>query len=112
MVHQGSTWAFIGGAIEPGESALDAALREAYEEEGLDPGSVTPVRSIPGTVHPDWTYTYVLVEAPRPADPVVSLGGGWESAGARWVDLADVSGLDLHPSLRSDWPRLLGLLAR
>jgi 8-oxo-dGTP diphosphatase len=110
LVHQGNTWAFIGGAIEPGESALQAALREAHEEEGLDPAGVTPVRSVPGTVHADWTYTYVLVEAPRPTDPVVSSGGGWESAGARWVDLADVSGMDLHPSLRGDWPRLLDLL--
>jgi len=32
--------AFPGGRIEPGESALAAALREAQEEVGIDPASV------------------------------------------------------------------------
>jgi len=110
LVHHGNTWALMGGAVEAGESPLEAALREAYEEEGLDPGGVTPVRTFPGTTHPDWSYTYVLVEAPRPADPIVSRGGGWESDGARWVDLAAVPALGLHPSLRGDWPYVLEML--
>ena len=106
MTHHGGTWALIGGAIEPGETATEAALREAHEEEGLDPGSVAVVRTFVGTEHPEWTYTYVLVEAPRAADPVFSPGAGWESDGAEWVDLGEVPGLGLHPSLRADWPRL------
>jgi 8-oxo-dGTP pyrophosphatase MutT (NUDIX family) len=32
--------AFPGGRIEPGETPLAAALREAHEEVGVDPGSV------------------------------------------------------------------------
>jgi 8-oxo-dGTP pyrophosphatase MutT (NUDIX family) len=32
--------AFPGGACEPGEAPVDAALREAHEETGLDPSSV------------------------------------------------------------------------
>jgi 8-oxo-dGTP pyrophosphatase MutT (NUDIX family) len=32
--------AFPGGRIEPGETALAAALREAHEEVGVEPGSV------------------------------------------------------------------------
>jgi 8-oxo-dGTP pyrophosphatase MutT (NUDIX family) len=110
MTHHGGTWALIGGAIEPGETATEAALREAHEEEGLDPGRVAVVRTFAGTVHPEWTYTYVLVEATRAADPVFSTGGGWESDGAEWVDLAEVPNLGLHPSLRADWPRLLEAL--
>jgi 8-oxo-dGTP pyrophosphatase MutT (NUDIX family) len=31
---------FPGGRLDPGESALDAALREAWEEIGLEPGAV------------------------------------------------------------------------
>ena len=33
--------AFPGGRIEPGETALEAALREANEEVGVDPAKVT-----------------------------------------------------------------------
>ena len=111
LVHRGGTWALMGGAIEFGESPLEAALREAHEEEGIDLRSVTPVRTFPGTEHPSWTYTYVLAEAPRPKDPVVTSGGGWESDGAQWFDLDDVPSLGLHPSLRADWPEVLAALA-
>lgn len=39
--------AFPGGRIEPGESASEAALREAEEEIGLDPTLVTPIGFLP-----------------------------------------------------------------
>jgi 8-oxo-dGTP pyrophosphatase MutT (NUDIX family) len=40
--HQGEV-AFPGGRLEPGEGVVDAALREAYEEVGLDPALATVV---------------------------------------------------------------------
>lgn len=39
--------AFPGGANDPGEDAVTAALREGYEETGLDPASVLPVALFP-----------------------------------------------------------------
>jgi 8-oxo-dGTP pyrophosphatase MutT (NUDIX family) len=59
-----------GGRIEPGESPVDAALREAHEEVGLDPSSVeivgwlTPLRTYSGAsvIHP-----FVGVLAARPS---------------------------------------------
>ncbi len=110
LVHNGNTWALIGGALEAGESPAEAALREAEEEERLDPAGLTPLRAFAGTVHPEWSYTYVLVETVRPADPALPRTGGWESDGAAWVDLVDVPSLALHPSFAQDWPNLLRAL--
>ncbi len=40
MTSHGGQVAFPGGRLEPGETALEAALREAREEVGVDPASV------------------------------------------------------------------------
>jgi 8-oxo-dGTP pyrophosphatase MutT (NUDIX family) len=39
--------AFPGGALEPGEDAVAAVLREGQEETGLDPNSVTAAAVLP-----------------------------------------------------------------
>ena len=45
--HQGEI-SFPGGRLDPGETPVDAALREAFEEVALDPALVTVVGSLPG----------------------------------------------------------------
>ena len=44
--HKGQI-AFPGGMIEPGESPLQAAIREAHEEVGIEPSQVTPFGVLP-----------------------------------------------------------------
>ncbi len=54
---------FPGGRMERGESALGAARREAHEEVGLDPATVTPVGRL---------STLTTSISPAPITPVVA----------------------------------------
>jgi 8-oxo-dGTP diphosphatase len=101
--HQGGTWALPGGARDSHEDAVGAALREADEEAGADPAALQVLGELPGVDHGDWRYTYVLALA-RPHLAVRARNA--ESAELRWVPLALVVDLDLHPALRSAWPVL------
>jgi 8-oxo-dGTP pyrophosphatase MutT (NUDIX family) len=49
--------AFPGGRLDPGETAITGALREAHEELGLDPSAVTIVDEI----EPYRTVTHYIV---------------------------------------------------
>jgi 8-oxo-dGTP pyrophosphatase MutT (NUDIX family) len=57
--HQ-SEVSFPGGRVDPGESLVDAALREAWEEVGLDPALVEVI----GTLTPLTTYTSAALVNP------------------------------------------------
>lgn len=106
--HMGGTWGIPGGALAPGESAHDGALREAAEEAAVDATALDVV----GThvlEHPAWTYTTVVAEVragarvdPRAADA--------ESLAVRWVALTDLGGLQLLPPFALALPALLELL--
>jgi ADP-ribose pyrophosphatase YjhB (NUDIX family) len=47
-------WAFPAGGMEIGESLVDCAIRETYEETGLKAGTAVPFALYSG---PDFTYT-------------------------------------------------------
>jgi ADP-ribose pyrophosphatase YjhB (NUDIX family) len=47
-------WAFPAGGMEIGESLVDCAIRETYEETGLKAGQATPFALYTG---PEYTYT-------------------------------------------------------
>ena len=99
-----NTWALPGGALERGEDAESAALREAEEETGLT--GVEPLRTIPGLVHPRWTYTYVLATTAHTDLPTHS---SWEASDHRWFELDGPP--RLQANLADDWSMLREELA-
>jgi 8-oxo-dGTP pyrophosphatase MutT (NUDIX family) len=106
---QGGTWGVPGGARRPDEPAVDAALREAGEEAGIDPAAVVVLGTAVLT-HPDWSYTTVLARevTPGAVEPAVT---DPESLDVRWVAVDDVAALPLLPAFAEAWPGLRRRLA-
>ena len=103
---QGGTWGIPGGARMPQENAVEAALREADEEAGIDPTGVTVV-STHVLDHGPWSYTTVLARAvgaqdPRPTDQ--------ESLEIAWVATPDVTERPLLPAFAHAWVDLRPLV--
>lgn len=100
--HHGGTWGLPGGARLEHESAVDAAIREAQEEAGVPAGLLrlqfTSVLDLGF-----WSYTTVVARATEVFEPVI---GDPESIALRWVRLACVEELPLHPAFAESWPRL------
>ena len=103
---QGGTWGIPGGALAPGEPAVDGAVREATEEAGIDPRALEVVATRV-LDHGAWSYTTVIAAAtgpqhPRPTDP--------ESLAVAWVGVDDVADRPLLTAFAAAWPLLRELL--
>lgn len=101
--HQGGTWALPGGARDSDETTIEAAMREASEEAGIDPALLL-VRGerVTASAVGGWTYTTVVADAPRQ----LATTGNLESAELRWVPEDEVDRLPLHPGFASSWHAL------
>ncbi|HEY2642426.1 MAG TPA: NUDIX domain-containing protein [Galbitalea sp.] len=100
--HFGDTWGIPGGARKQGETAEDAALREAAEEARVPSERL---RVIHTSVYDlgFWSYTTVVAETLEPFDAVVA---DLESRELRWVPVDVVDELPLHPGFAAAWPEL------
>lgn len=76
-------WGFLSGKIEAGESAAEAATREAMEEAGL---RIRPVGVIARRNHPLTGRNLVYMAARTTQGTDVAIGDPEEIAELRWVD--------------------------
>jgi 8-oxo-dGTP diphosphatase len=99
--HHGGTWGIPGGARDSGETARDAALREAVEETGIDPARV---RLTGDTVddHGGWSYVTVHARLETDVPPALEPTDG-EATELRWTPVELVSDLPLHPGFAQFW---------
>jgi len=104
--HHGGTWGIPGGARAGGETAVQAALREAAEETGVAPGQVRVLDEVVDE-HGGWAYTTVRAAADRPLD-VRPLDG--ESLELAWVPVGEVADRLLHPGFAAGWDAHLAAL--
>jgi 8-oxo-dGTP pyrophosphatase MutT (NUDIX family) len=105
--HFGGTWGIPGGARHEDETAAQAAVREAHEEAGVPAAEVmVDFESVLDLGW--WSYTTVVGHVEKAFAPVI---GDAESIELRWVPLADVAALTLHPGLAASWPTLKARIA-
>ena len=104
---QGGTWGLPGGARESHETVIEAALREAVEECALDPGLVAVRGELvtSGPFESGWSYTTVIAETAT-GEPI-EVTPNAESAELRWVPVARVRELPLHPGFEASLSALL-----
>lgn len=97
----GGTWGIPGGSRDSHETAIEAALREAVEETGVDPETVTVLYESVSDLG-WWSYTTVVATVTERFEPQPD----GESIAVEWIPMAEVETLELHPGFAASWPTL------
>jgi len=101
-VHNGDTWGIPGGARDSHETPVEAALREANEEIGIDTNLLTVLDEFVDD-HGPWRYHTILAIA----DPaLIAHEMNDESLEVKWISINQVEEQVLHPSFAKTWPQL------
>jgi 8-oxo-dGTP diphosphatase len=112
-VHNGGTWGIPGGARDSHESIIEAALREAHEEIGLEPSHITPIDTFIDD-HGNWSYTTVICNIATGYSHILESiidpqGHNEEVQEMKWVELASLATINLHPSFANSLAQLMPL---
>lgn len=93
------SWQFPAGAIEPGETPSQAAVRETREETGL---TVAPLRILGERIHPNTGRALIYVSCELIKGQAV-IGDSHELSGVAWSDGASLSSyvpLGFYPAVQ------------
>lgn len=99
---EGGTWGIPGGAISDGETAIEGALRESFEEANITSQDIDVVGAYCEN-HGNWRYTTVFAFE-KPGHCVNPCAHDDESMEIKWVPIDDVPKLKLLTAMRTDWP--------
>jgi 8-oxo-dGTP pyrophosphatase MutT (NUDIX family) len=100
--HRGEI-SFPGGRLDPGETATDAALREAHEEVGLDPALVTVAGELEH-LNTIVSRSYIVPVIASLAAPVDVQPASPEVDRVLWVPLVEFTRPDTYRSERWGTP--------
>ncbi|NEG54950.1 Maf family protein [Bifidobacterium platyrrhinorum] len=100
---EGGTWGIPGGATADGESPIEGALRESFEEANITPEDIEVVGSYRED-HGPWAYTTVFAFE-KPGHEVHPRANDDESLEIEWVPIDEVPNRRLLTAMRTDWPR-------
>ena len=105
---EGGTWGAPGGATADGESPLEGALRESFEEANIRPEDIDVVGSYLED-HGPWGYTTVFAFE-KPGHTVEPRANDDESMEVEWIDIGDVPNHTLISPMQRDWPQFVARL--
>lgn len=105
---EGGTWGIPGGATADGESPIEGALRESYEEANITPEDIEVVGSYRED-HGPWSYTTVFAFE-KPGHEVEPRANDDESMEIEWVPIDEVPNRRLLTAMRTDWPNFAARL--
>ncbi len=106
MAHEGGTWSCAGGALDEGETALEGGLREATEEVGAPPGSISVLGEYAFVPATDWRYVTSVIEVAE----MFGESMNFETDAVDWVPLHEVDSRPLHAGFAAAWPHLRALV--
>jgi 8-oxo-dGTP pyrophosphatase MutT (NUDIX family) len=98
FTHRGGTWAIPGGALDEGEDPVTGALREFFEETGLELGD-HEIAHTHEDDHGGWTYWTIVVDVAEQFGVPETLN--WETSEARWVHADELGALQLFDAFEA-----------